>query len=223
VTTSILQLLPSAAAVALSPFPIIAVVVVLSAPRARRNGVAFLLGWLAGLTTLTVVMVALADGAISETGESRTVAWVRVLVAVALVGLAVAKWRGRDEADAATQVPGWMASLDDLSARKAIGIGMALAGANPKNVALTAAAVAAMDQVGSDIGERILVVATYVVLASVTVGGAVIAHLVAGDRVAAPLAAAKAFMLRNNTPILVAVLLLLAVMIGSEGIDVLRG
>jgi Sap, sulfolipid-1-addressing protein len=43
------QSLPLAIGVALSPVPIIAVVLMLTTPRARANGPAFVLGWLVGL------------------------------------------------------------------------------------------------------------------------------------------------------------------------------
>jgi threonine/homoserine/homoserine lactone efflux protein len=222
-SSTVAELLPSAAAVALSPFPIIAVVVVLSAPDARRNGVAFAAGWLAGLTALTSVMVMVVGVTASEGEGSPALAWVRVLVGAALLVLAVRKWRSRPAPDEEPKVPRWMASLDGLSARRSVGIGLALAGANPKNIALTAAAVAAVGSPGWSDAERLLVIATYVALASITVIGAVLAHLVAGERAAAALSALKGFMLRHNTVILVAVLVLLGVMIGGEGLSSLRG
>ena len=42
-------MLALAVAAAISPFPIIGVVMMLVTPRARSNGPMFLLGWLAGL------------------------------------------------------------------------------------------------------------------------------------------------------------------------------
>ena len=39
------SLLPSAVAIALSPIPIVAIVLVLGSPRARTSGPAFVLGW----------------------------------------------------------------------------------------------------------------------------------------------------------------------------------
>jgi hypothetical protein len=53
------QSLPLAVGVALSPVPIIAVVLMLTTPRARANGPAFVLGWLVGLGLV---------GAIAQTG-----------------------------------------------------------------------------------------------------------------------------------------------------------
>lgn len=216
------ELLPSAAAVALSPFPIIAVVVVLSAPRARANGVAFAVGWLIGLSALSIVVVAVVGTAAGDRDSSPALAWARILVGLALFALAARRWRTRPAEDEEPTVPGWMASLDELSPRKAVGIGMALAGANPKNVALTLAAVGAVGDVGSSDGGRAVAIAAYVLVGSASVLGAVGAHLVAGERAAAPLAAVKAFMVRNHTVIIVAVLVLLGVMVGSEGLSALR-
>lgn len=87
--TTIGEVLPSAAAVALSPFPVIAIVVVLGAPEARRNGVAFAGGWVLGLAALTGVLTALAGGASSPGHDSSALAWARVAVAVGLLALAV--------------------------------------------------------------------------------------------------------------------------------------
>jgi hypothetical protein len=54
------QSLPLAVGVALSPVPIIAVVLMLTTPRARTNGPAFVLGWLLGLGVVGAVVLALA-------------------------------------------------------------------------------------------------------------------------------------------------------------------
>ncbi len=53
-------ILPAAVAVALSPIPIVAVVLVLDSQRARVNGPAFALGWVLGLTVVSVVVINLA-------------------------------------------------------------------------------------------------------------------------------------------------------------------
>ena len=64
------QILPFAVGVGLSPVPIIAVVVMLSTPRARANGPAFMLGWLAGLAVVGTV-VFLISGAVGATERAR--------------------------------------------------------------------------------------------------------------------------------------------------------
>ena len=62
--------LPLAIGVALSPVPIIAIVLMLGTPRARSNGPAFALGWIAGLTVVGGVVLALAsDNAQADDGS----------------------------------------------------------------------------------------------------------------------------------------------------------
>ena len=56
------DMLPFAIGVALSPVPIVAVILMLFSARARQNGPAFLGGWLAGVAGV-VLMVRLITGA----------------------------------------------------------------------------------------------------------------------------------------------------------------
>ena len=55
-------LLPSAVGVALSPVPIIAVILMLGTPKAKSNGPAFMIGWILGLAIVSVVVVLAASG-----------------------------------------------------------------------------------------------------------------------------------------------------------------
>ena len=56
------QVLPLAVVAALSPFPIIAVVLMLATPRARTNGPAFLLGWIVGITAVGTIVLLVSSG-----------------------------------------------------------------------------------------------------------------------------------------------------------------
>lgn len=51
------QALSLGAGVALSPVPIVAVVLMLATPRARANGLAFLAGWLLGLAVAGTIVL----------------------------------------------------------------------------------------------------------------------------------------------------------------------
>ena len=63
--------LPSALGVALSPIPIVAVILMLGTPRARTDGPAFALGWVLGLSVVAVAVLALtgASGDASTAGS----------------------------------------------------------------------------------------------------------------------------------------------------------
>jgi hypothetical protein len=54
--------------VALSPIPIITVILMLLSPKAQENGPAFLVGWVAGLAGVSLVVTALSGNAGLESG-----------------------------------------------------------------------------------------------------------------------------------------------------------
>jgi hypothetical protein len=73
--------------VALSPIPIIGVVLVLDSERARRNGSAFALGWVAGLTIVSVLVVLVAGAASDPGSEAATgINWFMAGIGVAFFG-----------------------------------------------------------------------------------------------------------------------------------------
>jgi len=213
------QLLPIAAAVALSPIPIVGVVLVLTSTRGRVNGPAFAAGWLVGLTAVSLVVIGLTGGASDADSTTATgVEWGRAALGVVLLAMAARQWRSRPAPGEQAQMPGWMSSLSELTAMKAVGLGLLLSAANPKNLLLTAAAAATIAQAGLDAGEETVVVAAFVALSSVVVVGVVLASLVAGHRVDAPLASLREFMARNNATIMMVVLLLLGLKVLGDAL-----
>ena len=150
------QVLPFAVVVALSPIPIIGVVLMLGTPRARSNGPAFILGWLLGLTVVGAIVLVVASGAdASESGQPAS--WVGVLklvLGVVLLLLAVKQWRGRPRGDADAALPGWMRTIDHFTPGRALAMGVALSVINPKNLVLTIGAATAIAQTGISTGDR---------------------------------------------------------------------
>src|SRR3954466_5339562 len=91
------QSLPTAVGVALSPVPIIAVVLMLVTPRGRTNGPCFVLGWLLGLAVVGAIVLAAAGGA-DASADDAPAEWVNVLKLVLgslLLLLAARQWRQR--------------------------------------------------------------------------------------------------------------------------------
>lgn len=69
------SILPQALGVAISPVPIIAVILVLFSKRARSNGLAFLVGWVLALTIVGLVVLLANAGKISAGGTPSTVSY----------------------------------------------------------------------------------------------------------------------------------------------------
>lgn len=223
-TQAIADLLPAAIAVALSPIPIVAVVVVLGTPRARSNGLAFAVGWVVGLSVVSVVVVGLLGGSDdADSGQAVASGTMQLALGLLLLVLAVRKWRTRPRGDEEPEMPGWLASMDQMHAGRALVLGLLLSGVNPKNLALTASASASIAQAGLDTTDTVVAIVVFVVLGSITVAGAVIASLLAPRRTAAPLASIKTFMAANNAAIMMVILLLFGAKLVGEGLAALTG
>ncbi len=212
------DLLPSALAVALSPIPIVAVVLVLGAPRARTAGPAFALGWIAGLVAVSVIVVlVLGTGHDSATDDSG-VDWLKIAIGVVFLLMAAQQWRKRPKEGREAKMPKWMATIDTATPPRAAVLGLLLSGANPKNLALTLAAAASIAEAGLGKGDTAIAIAVFVALGSLSVAGSVLFYLVDANRAARPLATVKRFMSDNNAVIMMVVLLLLGVKLLGDGL-----
>jgi Na+/melibiose symporter-like transporter len=212
------DLLPSAVGVALSPVPMIAVILMLGTPRARTNGPAFAFGWIAGLVAVSIVVLLVAGGAEDPGSAASTLTdWITLVLGLLFLSLAARQWRKRPEEGEEAAMPAWMRTVDASSPLKSLGLGAALS-ANPKNLALTLAAVGSIAQAGLSSGESAIAVAVFVVLGSLTVAGPVLYYVVAPSRAARPLASIKEFMTDHNAAIMATVLVVLGVKLIGNGL-----
>ena len=100
--------LPLAVGIALSPLPIIAVVLMLTSRKAKVNGPAFILGWLIGLGIVGAIALALAGtGGASKSGSPAAwVSWVKIALGVLLLLVAARQFRSLAAGRAGPGVPG---------------------------------------------------------------------------------------------------------------------
>jgi threonine/homoserine/homoserine lactone efflux protein len=214
------HILPLAVAAALSPFPIVAVVLLLATPRASADGLAFLLGWLVGLSLVGAVMLLIAGGVdATENGEPAT--WVSLLelaLGALLLFVGIRGFRGRPSGGEQAELPKWMRSLDSVGPPKAFGLGLLLSGLNPKNLLLTVAAAAAIAETGIDAGQEVVVLAIYILLGSVGVGAPVVLYFVLGERSHKLLDGLRSWMAANNAVIMAVVVLVIAAKLIGDGI-----
>ena len=219
-TQAIGDLLPSAAGVALSPVPIIAVILMLGTPKARSNGPAFAAGWVVGLVVVSVIVLLVAsDADDASSGSSTAVNWVKVVFGVVFFALALKQWQGRPKLGQAAEMPKWMSAIDQFTPVKSFGLGALLSGVNPKNLALTLAAAASIAQAGLSTGDSAIAVGAFVIIGSITVAGPVIFYLVASRAAAGPLNSIKTFMGEHNAVIMMVVLLVLGAKLLGDGIS----
>jgi threonine/homoserine/homoserine lactone efflux protein len=213
------NLLPSAIGVALSPIPIIAVILMLGTPRAKSNGPAFALGWIVGLVVVSVIVLLVASGADkSDSGKSTTVDIVEIVIGALFLLMALGQWRKRPQPGVTPETPKWMAAIDQFTIGKSLGLGAILSGANPKNLALTLAAAASIAQAGLSAGGATVAIAVFVAIGSVTVAGPVLFDVFAAEKASGPLDAIKQFMSDHNAVIMMIIFLVLGAKLIGNGI-----
>jgi threonine/homoserine/homoserine lactone efflux protein len=215
------DLLPSALAVALSPIPIVAVVLVLGTPRAHSAGAAFALGWIAGLLTVSVIVVVVLGVGDDPDPDDAGISWLKVAIGILFLGMAARQWKKRPREGREPEPPKWMATIDSVKPPQAALLGAALSAANPKNLALTLAASASIAAGQLDQADEAIAVGVFVVLGSSAVAGAVLFYFVAPGRAVRPLDAIKRFMAANSAVIMMVVLLLIGAKLLGDGLAVL--
>jgi threonine/homoserine/homoserine lactone efflux protein len=216
------EMLPAAVGVAISPIPIIAVVLMLVSPRGRLNGPAYLLGQIVGVATAGAVVLLLAGSVGSTDGGEPAgwTSWLRLILGLGLLFLALKQWRARPRADEEPATPKWMETIDSFTPARAAGAGFVLSALNPKNLILTIAGMASILSVGLPAGEQALALAVFVAIGSLGVAIPVVLYFALGDRSGPPLARLQDWMARNNAVIMAVILLLIgAKLIG----DAIRG
>src|SRR5262245_54929840 len=107
------EVLPLGVGVALSPLPIIAVILMHVSRRARVNGPLFILGWLVGLGVVGVVVLAVSGPSdANDNGEpARWVAALQLMLGVLLVVVAISQWRKRPRDGKVVPMPNWMGAV----------------------------------------------------------------------------------------------------------------
>jgi threonine/homoserine/homoserine lactone efflux protein len=214
------QTLSFGVGVALSPVPIIAVVLMLVTPRARVNGPAFVVGWLVGLAVVGAIVLLIASPSdASENGEPAT--WVDVLklaLGLLLVLVALKQWRGRPHEGDEAPTPKWMGAIDRFTPPKSLGAGAVLSGANPKNLLLAVGAAAVIAQTGISGGEQAIAYAVFAIIGTVGVAAPVVIYFALGDRSGPILDRLKEWMARHNAVIMAVLCLVIGAKLIGDAI-----
>jgi hypothetical protein len=214
------QILPLAIAAAISPIPIIGVVLMLVTPRARTNGPAFIVGWVAGLAAVGAVGLvgANAAGASNDGASSDGTNTFQIVLGALLLVFALRQWRKRPKPGVEPPMPKWMDAVDHFTPIKSAGMGIALSAVNPKNLLLAVSAtttIAGTDLAGVD---QAIAYAVFAAIATIGVVAPVVMFFTMGDRAAAHLDDLKHWLAHNNAAIMAVLFLVIGVKILGQGI-----
>jgi Sap, sulfolipid-1-addressing protein len=215
------QTLAYGVGVALSPIAIVGVVLMLSTPRGRSTGPAYLAGWVVALLAVGAVflLVSGAAGADEGRGEADWVDVLKLVLGLALVVAAFRRGRARLRGGGESrEMPGWMRSVDRFTPGRAAATGAALVAVNPKNLALVLAAAAAIAETGASTGGRAVALIVFALVGSLGTGLPVILYLVEGERARDRLDGLRDWMARNNAVVIAVLCLVIGAKLIGDGI-----
>jgi hypothetical protein len=213
------QVLVPAVGVSISPVPVAAGLVILLAGRPRGTSAGFLAGWLTGIAL--VLAAATRLGHLTETGRAAGSALsglaLALVLGLVLLALAARTWRRCVVRGPDRGPPVWITAVDSLAPGRALAVGLLLAVANPKNLALMLPAGIALARARLPAEEQVLVGVTFVLVATSTVLVPMVVHRALGPRVDPALNAARRFLTRHGTVISVALLLMVGIVLAAQG------
>ncbi|WP_341934276.1 GAP family protein [Microbacterium sp. LWO14-1.2] len=213
-------ILPLAVGVAISPIPIIAIILMLLSPSARTAAVGFVVGWVLGIVVAVTLftLIGTAIPAADPDAAKPVQGVIHLVFGALLIGLGIAQMRHRGASSSSKAPPKWMQAIDRMSFPGAFGLGALLAAVNPKNTMMTATAGITIGTPGISVGSAAIAIAGFTVIAASTVVVPALAYLLAADRLGGRLVAVREWLEKENTVIMAVLLLALGPMNIGKGI-----
>jgi cadmium resistance protein CadD (predicted permease) len=213
------ELLPLALVITVSPLSIIPGVLVLHAPHPRESSLAYLAGWLLGLAGLTAIFIGISDmlGGLKDSPPAWA-SWLRISVGAALIVFGVIRWMTRRGHD---HIPAWMRTMTSVTPMRAAVTGAALTVVNPKVLFICAAAGLAIGTDALGVAGTVLSAALFVAVAGSSVAIPVLAYAGVGERIDAPLERLKNWMEKHNAALVAAILVVIGLVVLYKGIHAL--
>lgn len=222
--TSVLwYVLPLAIAVALSIFPVLAVILLLLSDRAVKGSVAYAVGWTLGILVLVSAFAAIAR-LIPAAESDQLPTWVHyVEIVVGAVLVAEGTRQAileRRKASVATTPPHWVEVATSLGPGRAFAFGL-LMNVRPKNLALTLAAGLAIGAAPITPVAGGGLVLLFTVIGVSTVVGFVVAYLLGRERLRPLLNRLNTWLLSNASLVLKLSVVLIGLLLIAVGISAL--
>ena len=212
-TSELVELVPLALVIALSPLSIIPGILMLHTPRPRPTSLAFLAGWVLSIGAVTAIFL---GGSEMSSGHSASpwARYARIAIGVALIVWGIAKWVNRNRSQ---HVPKWLTSMTSIKPGRAFLTGIVLTVANMKVLLMCIAAGVAIGTADLSRTQTWLAVAIFTALAASTVAVPTLAYQVAGERLDPSLNRLKTWMEDNHAGLIAVVLVVIGLMVIYKG------
>jgi hypothetical protein len=209
-----------AVGVAISPIPIIAIILMLLSKKAGANSLAFAAAWVVGVAGALVVVV-VVSGAIGTTtggGPSQGTSTVKLVLGAALLLMALRRWRGRPAPGESAPLPKWLQAIEAITPVKSAGLGVVLSAVNPKNLLLIVGGGLAIAGAPTTAGGKTVAAIVFVVLAVSSVVVPVVLYHALGARGERMLESLNQWLQANNATVMAVLLLVIGVVLVGKGL-----
>jgi len=213
----ITSILPHGAAVALSPMPIAALILLLLSNRAKLNSLSFLVGWVVAIYVNVGLFMIIFDSPVNSAGGQSTVMfYIHLILGIFLLAIAIKEWKMRPKAGVTPKTPKWMNAIDGMSPIMAFVIAFGLVTVNAKNTVIDIAAGVQIGQNTSNIVEAFTALSIYAFVASISILIPVVGFLILGNKLNSKLEDLKTWFLYHNASILFVLFLILGLSMISK-------
>lgn len=213
------DILPLGIGVAVSPLPIVAVILMLLTPRAKSNAPALLAGGIAALAVVGVGVLLISSRTAVPTFDMQSTAAssATALVGVLLLLLAWRQWRSRPKEGEEPETPGWMRQMERVNPALALGFGALGLGLNPKDTPLAALAAVKIEQAGLSAGQSAVTLAVFIAIATASVAAPVALYFALGERAEATLNGWRVWLIANNSTVMAVLFFVFGVWLVAQG------
>ena len=221
--TVIGEFLPFAIGIAISPLPIIVVILTLLGSRARTSSLGFLIGFVFGIVGLITVLTVIAT-LLPRNADAAPTVWsgiLKLVLGALLLFFAVKQWHKRPKGDEAPELPGWMQKVDSMKFGGSLVLGLFLGVVNPKSLVLSASVGADLAASGLAVDELVVAIAVFTAIAASTIVIPVVAYAVAARGLQAPLESLHKWLAREDHTIMCVLFVVLGFMTLGKGLGIL--
>lgn len=209
-----------AVGIMISPLPMIAIFIVLMAPKARSNGVAFTAGWALSVLGLIYICISLGQGFQNNQPTSGE-GILQTILGAAFLYLGFKEFRTSYQSHGDPKLPGWMKRAEKLSFFQAFMMGAILDFVNVKNIPLAAQAIVVVRPLNLNLSQQWITAIGFALIASLPFLVPTIWLFLDGEGARKPLGQARDFLERHNHLVMGALFLIMGSQAIGGGIQVI--
>jgi len=213
---------PMSLGLALSPFPLIAIIIILMTPKSKSNSLWFLLGWILGIYAIGLLVLIIPGLANKHDTPNIYSGVIRIVLGLSLLIFAFKTWLNRPRPGDEIVTPKLFLSIDKFGFRKSMLTGFLFSAANVKNMAFSAAGALRINQSLAGTESIFIALLLFSLIGSLTLIFPVMVYVFAEKRIEPTFLIWKKWLIKNNKILLVLILGFIGLMLVHGGIEILK-